>query len=644
MGLINVRLEDCVGCNSCVRVCPVSDANIASMNEHGDIIIAIDDEKCIKCGACIKSCTHNARYYEDDTNTFFLDLKRGEKITIIVAPSIKVAFDGNWRHVLQYLRDNGAAGIYDVSLGADICTWAHIRYFEKNPNAKLISQPCAVIVNYILKHRQKLMENLSPVQSPMVCLAIYLKKYLGIQGKIAAISPCIAKKEEFIQTGLIDYNITMEQLKLYFQENHINIESKKGYSEFEFDKEQGLVGAIYSKPGGLKQNLLIHNPELEVISLEGTNRVYKELVKYIDEPNQNRPDVLDVLNCEFGCNEGPAIGQDYSFMKINSIMNGVEAYTKKKRKKNTKRGHDIQFARFDKNLRIEDFIRKYQSLDVSKVRISEEQLKKGFEALGKRTKTEQHFNCRACGFRSCGDMAKAVVRGINIPENCSQYTTHSLKEEQIRMHDVHDELSHMTQQLQDIVNQLTERMEQVKQDTQKIGEISKNSSDNMKDVITYMNSLVTLNETILKAMGQINVNVDSYKQMTLNVETIAQNINLLSLNASIEAARAGEAGRGFAVVADSIRKLSDESKKSVVDARQNDDEIQESITGVNQTISGFSSNIEKLTQVIDQTILEIRKSMEHSDTIGTAMIGVGESAEKIIQMTERTNQVLNIEK
>ena len=98
--------EKCVGCNACVRVCPAGDANIASIDDDGQLRIRVDDEKCIKCGACIKACSHRARYFQDDIYRFLKDLKAGDEIAVIAAPSIKIAFDGNWRHARQWLRSN----------------------------------------------------------------------------------------------------------------------------------------------------------------------------------------------------------------------------------------------------------------------------------------------------------------------------------------------------------------------------------------------------------------------------------------------------------------------------------------------------------------------------------------------------------
>lgn len=70
MNIINVEKEKCVGCNACVRACPVEDANIAKMDEDGTVRILIDDDKCIRCGECIRVCSHKARTFEDDLENF----------------------------------------------------------------------------------------------------------------------------------------------------------------------------------------------------------------------------------------------------------------------------------------------------------------------------------------------------------------------------------------------------------------------------------------------------------------------------------------------------------------------------------------------------------------------------------------------
>ena len=220
--MIRIKPNLCVGCNACVRACPLNEANV-SQKINGKTVISINETNCIHCGACTKACSHHARYYDDDTEAFFRDLANGSRITVMVAPSVKVAFENNWRQVLSFVRKSGAEKIYDVSFGADICTYMHLKAVAEKRVDKIISQPCAAITDYILKYRHELIPYLSPVHSPRLCGAVYIKKYIGDNNPIAVISPCIAKKTEFEDTGLVKYNITFAELRKYIKNNRINL-------------------------------------------------------------------------------------------------------------------------------------------------------------------------------------------------------------------------------------------------------------------------------------------------------------------------------------------------------------------------------------------------------------------------------------
>lgn len=648
MGAISLDTQKCVGCNACVKACPVIDANIAKTGEDGKMMIHVEEDKCIKCGACIRACSHQARSFGDDIDAFMRDMKAGEEIVLLAAPSIKVGFDGNWRHALQWFRNQGIKKIYDVSYGADICTWAHVRYLQKNPDAKIISQPCAAAVNYILKHRPELIPNLSPIQSPILCLGIYLRKVLGYKGKIAAISPCIAKADEFRATKVVDYNVTMEHLRDYFKANNVDLPQIKVFSEFEFDGPVGLEGAVYPRPGGLASNLYIYNPDMQIVSSAGNEHLYEDLDLYLKQKRNDLPTVFDVLSCKDGCNGGPATGVHYHRFTMNSIMYDVEQYAKnvrrKEKEKKVKRKdkrQDPQFAEFDRMLRLEDYIRTYQAHGNKNQEVTEAQIEQAYKALGKETYQEKHFDCHACGFRSCRDMAIALAKGLNERENCRQYMMQSIRQERENVEAVNRKVHTMNEELMEVFRQLNDNIQLVKEEADQIREAGRNAAERMSVLTDHMNLLATLNESIKQSAGHINSSIESYNVMTQDVENIAGQINLLSLNAAIEAARAGEAGKGFAVVASNIRQLSDSSKESVASAKENDGAIKSAIEEITDVIQKFSSTISELLESVQGTIADVNNTSQTGELIQQSMDTVSRMAEDVKEVIQETNIILS---
>ena len=642
MGRVCIDTSKCVGCNACVRVCPVLDANIAKSDSTGRLVINIDEKKCIKCGACISACSHGARTYEDDIDAFMQDLGDGQEIVLLAAPSIKIGFEGNWRHVLQWFRNRGIKKIYDVSYGADICTWAHIRYLQQHPDAKLISQPCAAVVNYIVKHRPELLPHLSPVHSPLLCLGIYLRHVLGYKGKLAAITPCIAKGDEFKETRIIDYNVTMEHLRDYFKMNKVDLPTVKIYSPFEFDGDIGLEGAFYPRPGGLMKNLQIHNPDLCVISSEGTERLYDDLDLYLKQREKDLPAVFDVLSCKDGCNGGPATGVDYHCFAINNIMYDVEKYARNVRRKNvTRRGEDLQFAEFDKKLRLSDFLRRYVASEVKEIPVTEAEIERAYRLMGKTTEDEKHFDCHACGFRTCREMAIALAKGINEKENCHQYIITSVGAERHKVEQVNRKVHEMNGNLSNVFEQLNNNIYEIKEEADLIRETGLHTAEKMSILTDHMGKLASLNEGLRESAERITNSIESYNIMTRDVEKIAGKINLLSLNAAIEAARAGEAGNGFAVVASNIRQLSDSSKSSVASAKENDEAIKGAIDAISDVIEKFNSTITETLSSVKAAIKDVDKTSEKGQTIQESMDVVSRMADDVKAVIHETNVILN---
>lgn len=632
--------DKCVSCNSCIRACPVPEANKA-VSRDGKTIYDIDPDKCISCGACVRECSHGARAYEDDTLRFWNAMKSGEKIVLLAAPSIKVAFDGCWRNVLEFLRNSGSGEVYDVSFGADICTWAHIRLIEKQPGRKMISQPCPAIVNYILKYVPEAAGSLSPVQSPILCAAVYLRKYLGVTAKIAALTPCIAKKDEFDMTGVVDYNVTFQHLGELLESKGFHLADQKGKrSAFEFDGPQGIMGAIYPRPGGLKACLELEAPALNVISSEGTDHIYRELAQYPSTGARDLPDVFDVLSCGRGCGSGPAVGTPLSVYRMSGILNGIEKYNRRSRVKLDRKGRDRQFLDFDKRLNYEDFLREYTPQPVKRLSVTEEKIDEVLHGLGKNTPTEMNYNCHACGFATCRELARAILDGTSTPSSCAQYTLHEADRRRAQIEQTNSSISEITRQLSGVVEKLTDSISSVSGAT---GDITRLNSQNdraaaeLSGVITQLQSLT---ENINTSMEAINSSVTGFSKMTRNISDIARQINILAINASIEAARAGEYGKGFAVVAEEVRSLAEHSQTAVTEAEASNKLVFSDISDVNGLVATITDRMNDILTMMASMKQNIADTLEKGSSISSEMDGVSGIASSVDSLVSRAEDVL----
>ncbi len=528
--LIIVKPEKCTGCNSCIRSCPAPEANTVKQLDSGKFIISVNPDKCIACGECVRICNHGARDYIDDTEEGMSHLIK-EKLILIVSPAIKAALPTKWKGVLDWFKGQGCT-IYDGSFGADICTWAHIRSIEQGTIGNIITQPCSAIVKYIETYQPQMLQNLSPIHSPAACSAIYIRNYLRRNNPIAFLSTCIAKKYEFEDTGLINYNITIDKVMDYFERNGISIpvDTSDNY-EYKFDDMQGQVGSIYSRPGGLRDNIWLHNPDINITTSKGVQNVYNELNMYVRMPEAKHPQIFDVLSCDFGCNIGPAAQTNQTVFDVMEVMRKVESEAKARRKSGFMgRGDDKLFKRFDEELRQSDFLRNYKPSVPSPVP-SAQQLEPVFKKMGKHTPEEREFNCHACGFNSCKDMAIAIARGLNTPDNCiihaksvmlAKHSSLSVHSEKLEV--VASECLELSEKLKaDIVN-ITSSMDSIDESTSATKERASVVKDLLQNIVTFCSDNPTMDEdSVEQLIGILNTTIDAFSALDDNVNITNEN-------------------------------------------------------------------------------------------------------------------------
>ena len=419
------HLEKCVGCNKCIAKCNVQ-ANIAFQYE-GQNKVKVDQFRCIHCGACIQVCDHGARKFADDVEEFFSDLKQGIPISVIAAPSIRFNFP-NYKRFFGYLKSLGVKLIYDVALGADITTWAYLKTITQQNLDSVIAQPCPVIVNYIQKYRPELIEKLAPIHSPMMSSAIYLKNYKKINHRIAFLSPCIGKIDEINEqttAGIINYNITYEKIREYLEGHHINLTH---YQEIDYDDAGNGTSLTFSQPGGLRENIEVHTKGGWIRQVEGPRQAYAYLNAYAQRVGAGKPLplIVDILNCQLGCNIGTATNKSMDIDDVDWQMNELKKHGKNK----IATGNKDLFELFDKTLRLGDFVRRYEDKSHHIKHVKDVDLELIFTQLHKSTEASRSINCYACGFGSCVDFARAVSQGVNHVSNCIDYNRKELVNKQ----------------------------------------------------------------------------------------------------------------------------------------------------------------------------------------------------------------------
>ncbi|MHB1394132.1 MAG: methyl-accepting chemotaxis protein [Clostridia bacterium] len=250
-------------------------------------------------------------------------------------------------------------------------------------------------------------------------------------------------------------------------------------------------------------------------------------------------------------------------------------------------------------------------------------------------------------------MSAAAKQMLSITASLSSFDV-NMSHSAYKLIDFAKEMSMLSESNLAIVEQTTANMNQV-------NETVSDTSDTLEQLSAASEILVTRNNQSLSQIEEVNVlkndvmadaNIMSQQIQQLvemanrvnnivnDVKAIADQTNLLALNASIEAARAGEHGKGFSVVAQEIRKLADDSKKSLEGMNAFVNNIQSAALSGKQSMDSTINSTVEMSQKLDNITGTIRENVDMLHTTIEDIQVINESMDGIKGATNEINQAM----
>lgn len=390
--------NECHDCYKCLRNCPVKAIKIE--NGHASVI----PERCVACGNCVKVCPANAKRVRTDIDKAKNLILAKKDVYVSLAPSWRASFENSAQKMIALLKQLGFKDVSETALGAEEVSINTAKLLNNTEKGLFISSACPVIVDYIRLYLPDFTKNITPIGSPLMTHAKMLKETYGNDISIVFIGPCIGKKNEVTYSGLFDVALTFEELRMWFNDEIIDISKIAKDNSYKFVPESAHEGTLYPIDGGMNETIkksgVNDNVQLlEVCGLQSLQRALKNL----DVEKLDKTIFIEALACEGGCVGGPCISSEKAGITMVSDILSKE----KKRDKIPEQPKVVVDYKIEPKKVVNS---DYPLEDILKT------LKK----IGKHS-VDDELNCGGCGYATCRDLAKALLDGDAETSMCVSY-------------------------------------------------------------------------------------------------------------------------------------------------------------------------------------------------------------------------------
>lgn len=387
----------CKDCYKCLRECPVKAIKV--VDHHAKII----ESRCILCGHCTKVCPQNAKSVHTERAEVEKLLKTGKAIAS-VAPSFVSSFDVQDFNVMKLaLGRLGFADAEETSVGAREVTAQYKKLLEEHTFKNFITSCCPAVNTMIELYYPKALSYLAPVDTPMIAHAKMIRKKRP-DAKVVFIGPCIAKKREAHESGVVDGVLTFEDLAAMFEDKGIVLSEIAHIPS----KASGGVNRAkyYPISRGIIKSFENYIDGYEFVAVDGAEKC-KEVLENIESLSGM---FIEMNSCDSACVNGPcSLALKAGALKANA---DIRKYVSRDLAENEsvpyEEAKDIDFSCVHERKRTEDFVP------------TDRQINEILAKTGK-TKPEDMLNCGACGYNTCYEKAWAVANGYANIDMCVPY-------------------------------------------------------------------------------------------------------------------------------------------------------------------------------------------------------------------------------
>lgn len=387
----------CKDCYKCLRECPVKAIKV--IDHHAKII----ESRCILCGRCTKVCPQNAKSVHTERDEVE-KLLRGGNVVASVAPSFVSSFGLQDFSVMKLaLGRLGFADAEETSIGAREVTAQYKKLLEGGKFKNFITSCCPAVNTMIELYYPQALAYLAPVDTPMIAHAKMIRRR-DSKAKVVFIGPCIAKKREARESGVVDGVLTFEDLAKMFEDKGIalsEIARLPAHGKGEVNRAK-----YYPISRGIIKSFENYIDGYEFVAVDGAEKC-KEVLENIESLSGM---FIEMNSCDSACVNGPcSLALKAGALKANAdIRKYVSKDIEAGGSAAFEPAEDIDFTCVHERRRTEDFVP------------TDRQLQEILAKTGK-TRPEDMLNCGACGYDTCLEKAWAVANGYANIEMCVPY-------------------------------------------------------------------------------------------------------------------------------------------------------------------------------------------------------------------------------